>query len=849
MTNDLTISDQAAYDMQASWRGSVLQVLPAAALLLPLFYIQLPARIFLPIHVVVEILCMMLAVHAARVSARSYPEYRVLGPTLAAIVIATVVLDMLHVWYMPWNDMAPGDTAKAVHLWLASRLGFVFLIIGMPVLQKNDGVGQWVCRGLGITVSAFAVLVIVLVMAKPEILPAVELPHDRMQKLRAAVEYALAGASLLAANVFLSRARGGHECLWCIGIIFFAALCEWWLTLMFGASVMSFPLACATSTIGFMLAYFALFISRERNAAVHDIAGHERRRNHLFWMVKKRGAIGDARVLLDASIDPVFFVDMEGHIIDVGRATENVTGMSRRELLGKPLTSCFCEPDQVVDALRQVFRVGEVRDRTLAIQHKREWRTEVICSMTLYRAFGDMPQGALVVARDMTELRQYETQLLFQATCDALTALPNRLVFRERLARAMNKVDREGGAIGVMFIDLDNFKDVNDTLGHAVGDELLQTIAIHLSEDLLAGRTVARMGGDEFAVLIEHVADMQALENLAHLLRQAICKPRMLYDHEVAITCSIGITLYPNDGKDIDSVLRNADTAMYKAKEDGKNRCHHFTAEMNDRICRRVEIGNCLRHAMEGSELSLRYQPRASLAHGGIVGVEALLRWQSTTLGTVSPGEFIPIAESSGMIVQIGEWVLREACLQARQWHVQSGKEVSVAVNLSARQFRDVDIIRTISAVLDQSGLSPHLLEVEITESMLMHDVERVANTLAALKNIGIRIAVDDFGTGYSSLNYLKTFPLDYLKIDRSFINDVTHDANDEAIVRAMIAMSHSLGLAVIAEGVETAEQLAFLIAHGCDEIQGYFFSEPLPKDDALTLIMQSRKLECGAIK
>jgi diguanylate cyclase (GGDEF)-like protein/PAS domain S-box-containing protein len=849
MRDESTIATSPAGSTRCSWRDDLLPVLPVVMALCPLFYIQLPQDAFLMAHSLVEMISMVLAVYAGYRAARLHGAGRpAVFLSLAVAVFSVCALAMAHLWFLAWADgtATQADIAKAVYLWSGSRVGYACLLIGMPLLQSGRSVSRWICRGFGVLLPVATLLLFMFVFSAPDVLSELQLPLSRAQKLRAACEYAFAAVGLLAANVFLRQARQGYECPWSLAVLLLSALCEWWLALMFGANSVSFPLACAGSTAGFILAYFALFVPRER-----EVAGYQTPENsgqlgdRVSTGNRPQAAIGDARILLDAGIDPIFFVDMRGRIIDAGRAAEDATGRSLRELSGKPLPSCFCDPAQVTGALQQAFRDGEVRDRPCTILHRTGRKTEVICSMTLCRERAGMPQGVLIMARDITELRQYETQLLFQATCDALTALPNRLVFRERLARAMAEVDRKGGAVGVVFIDIDNFKDVNETLGHAAGDDLLKTIAMHLNEELLPGYTVARMGGDEFAVLIEHAADGQAAEDLAHLIRRAVGRPRMLDQHEVAVTCSVGITLYPKDGKDVECLLRNADTAMYKAKEEGKNCCSQFTAEMNDRIYRRVEIGNCLRHALKSSELSLHYQPRVSLAEGEIVGMEALLRWQSAELGPVSPGEFIPIAEGSGLIVPIGEWVLRKACMQARQWQRQTGKQVNVAVNLSARQFRDVDVVRTIDAALAQSGLSPGLLEIELTESMLMHDVKRVAHTLAALKEVGIRIAVDDFGTGYSSLNYLKTFPLDFLKIDRSFINDITHDVNDEAIVRAMIAMSHSLGIKVIAEGVETREQLAFLLDQGCDEIQGYYFSKPLPENEAMASIVESRHLNC----
>jgi diguanylate cyclase (GGDEF)-like protein/PAS domain S-box-containing protein len=543
-----------------------------------------------------------------------------------------------------------------------------------------------------------------------------------------------------------------------------------------------------------------------------------------------------ARGLLDACPDPMLIVDMRRRITDINRAVEDMTGCGRGRIIGTDLLEWFTQGEVVADLVLRALHEGQVCNHPLAVRHRSGRLTEVLCSVTIHRDHTRTAVGAFIAARDVTELRQYETQVSFQATCDALTALPNRLLFRERLSRAIKRADSRSISVGLMFIDLDNFKDINDTLGHAVGDELLKGTANRLADVLRTTETAARMGGDEFAIMVEDASDPAAMAQLANKLREVIAWPHYIEGREVTITCSIGITRHPLDGSGVDTLLSNADAAMYRAKEEGRNTFRHFSPEMNGTIRRRLDISNCLRRAIRIPEFSLHFQPRAELAGGRLVGVETLLRWQSADLGTVPPSEFIPVAENNGLIVPIGEWVLYEACRQAAQWRHTTAGPLNVAVNLSARQFRDTDIVRTVSRVLESTGLPASMLELELTESALMHDVERVSHTLDRLKEIGVRIAVDDFGTGYSSLSYLKSFPLDYLKIDRSFINDIPHDANDRAIVRAIIAMAHSLGIKVIAEGVETTEQLEFLADLHCDEVQGYLLCKPAP----------ARELEAG---
>ena len=424
--------------------------------------------------------------------------------------------------------------------------------------------------------------------------------------------------------------------------------------------------------------------------------------------------------------------------------------------------------------------------------------------------------------------RKAESNLTFFANHDALTSLPNRFMFNERLTQALARAHRQVKMVAVLFIDLDRFKIINDTLGHDAGDRLLIDLAVQLRACLRENDTLARQGGDEFVVLIEDLADPNQVTGIAQKILETVAETRVLGGQEFNITASIGISVYPDEGADLQTLLKNADIAMYRAKEQGKNNFQFYSAEMNQHTFERLALETSLRRAIERQEFLLHYQPKTELRSGRITGVEALVRWKHPELGMVSPAQFIPLAEETGLIGPIGDWVLRTACVEARQWITQSASEISVAVNLSARQFAREDLAESITAVLSESGLEPRFLEIEITESTVMYDAKRAARVLQQLKDMGIRVAIDDFGTGYSSLGYLKRFPIDSVKIDRSFILDIPHDHDDVAITRAVIAMAHSLRLKVIAEGVETEEQYQFLRNHDCDEMQGYYFSEPI---------------------
>ena len=432
---------------------------------------------------------------------------------------------------------------------------------------------------------------------------------------------------------------------------------------------------------------------------------------------------------------------------------------------------------------------------------------------------------------------QAEEAVKFVAMHDSLTQLPNRMMFNQRLELALRDAERKGGALAVMFIDLDRFKVINDTLGHESGDLLLREVALRVSDNLRAGDTVARLGGDEFVVLLEDASNPAAIVRVAEKLISALTESYVIAGREVHVTASIGISSFPADAQDMRSLLKFADIAMYRAKEQGRNTFQFYSDQFNVHSVERLTLESQLRGALERDELVVHYQPVIDAATGRISGMEALVRWQHPEAGLLAPGHFIDIAEETGLVVPIGAWVLSRACAQQRAWVEQGLPPVRVAVNLSPRQFLHRHLIDDILKVLEETRADTSCLELEITESTVMHNAQRAAALLAQLKEMGIRVAIDDFGTGYSSLAYLKRFPIDSLKIDRSFVADVPDDAGNTAITQAIMAMAHSLGLKVIAEGVETEEQLAFLRSHGCDELQGYFFSKPVSADAATAML------------
>lgn len=442
----------------------------------------------------------------------------------------------------------------------------------------------------------------------------------------------------------------------------------------------------------------------------------------------------------------------------------------------------------------------------------------------------------------MLDIREEAVERIsYLAQYDVLTNLPNRNLFRDRLEQAMMRAQRNETLVALMFIDLDRFKEINDTLGHPVGDQVLQKVAERLKHFLRDVDTIARLGGDEFTIVLEGVHDVPQIATAAQKVRDALVQPLLVDDREIFVSASIGISIYPFDVEEIDALLKNADIAMYQAKQDGGDAYHFFEAEMNAHTFEHLELEGRLRRALARNQFTLHYQPQVSIANGRIIGAEALLRWHDEELGMIAPARFIPLAETTGLIVPIGEWVLHTACAQNKAWQDAGCAPIPIAVNLSPRQFRQANLLEKITQTLEQTGLHPNYLELEITESTIMHQAEKTIGLLEQLHAMGVRLSVDDFGTGYSSLSYLKRFPVHKLKIDQSFVRDINLDPDDAAIVTAVIAMARSLNVLTIAEGVETEEQLAFLDALKCAEYQGYYFAKPMPADEFCALLRRNQ--------
>ena len=560
-----------------------------------------------------------------------------------------------------------------------------------------------------------------------------------------------------------------------------------------------------------------------------------------------------ASVTLDSIADAVISTDRSGTITYINVAAARLTGWSREEACGHPA-------EDVLNLINSTTREPVTNPIAKAIRERKHCELSANCILVrndlqeiaiedstapIYDRRGRVT-GAVIVFRNIgpTQSAMAE-QMTYQAHHDALTGLPNRALLNDRIANAISRAERTKSSFGVFFLDLDNFKNINDSLGHSLGDELLKSVARALQKCVRASDNICRYGGDEFVVLCADDNSSENATQIAEKITSALALPHVVLQHEFHTTVSIGISTYPADGQDAETLIKNADIAMYRAKRSGGSGYRFFDKIMNQDASERHAVETDLRRALSNQELVLYYQPKVNLKSGVITGVEALIRWQHPQRGLVPPAQFINIAEESGLILPIGLWVLEEGCKQAKAWLDAGLGPVSMAVNVSALQFRNNNFIEDVKRILSGTGLNPRLLELEMTEGLLMASSEYTKETLRKLKETGVQLAVDDFGTGYSSLNYLQEFPIDVLKIDQSFVNGIAETEGKRIIVTAVIGMGTNLRYKVIAEGIETREQLEFLKAEGCEDGQGYFFSRPVPAAECTRLLESGIENAC----
>jgi diguanylate cyclase (GGDEF)-like protein/PAS domain S-box-containing protein len=553
------------------------------------------------------------------------------------------------------------------------------------------------------------------------------------------------------------------------------------------------------------------------------------------------------RSIFENAVEGIYQTSPEGHYLNFNPALAQIYGYDSVQELAR----------EISDIQKQLYVDQDKRDEFIALMtahgHIKNFEAQVYCKhgeiiwiSENAREVRDA-QGKLMfyegTVEDITERRNYQQQIEYQATHDALTGLPNRTLLSDRLQQYIGIADRYDSKVAIAFIDLDQFKIINDSMGHHAGDELLKTMADRLSGCVRESDTVVRLGGDEFVLLLTGLNKIEDISESMQRVMVAVANPCHIEERDFIVSCSIGISIYPDDGRDTSTLLKFADSAMYKSKQSGRNTFQFYTEELNKLLMERVDMEYRMRLALKNEEFLLHYQPKLDFATGKICGAEALIRWQPPGQSMISPASFIPIAEETGLIEDIGRWVLRAACRQAVKLKELYGIALPIAVNVSPRQFRQSGLVQSVREVLAETSLDPSCLELEITESSLVHDTGSFIKTLHELKSLGVKLAIDDFGTGYSSMAYLKDFPVDRLKIDQVFVSHLETEPSNIAILKAIIALGHSLGMKVIAEGVETAYQQAFLHGIGCDELQGYFFSKPLPTEN-FELLMTNQQLQ-----
>lgn len=749
--------------------------------------------------------------------------------TIGVFSLAVVLIDLAHTLSyagMP-NLVTQSGPEKAINFWLAGQLlTSIGLLVVAVVPARHWSSRSWY-SGVAVTVL-LAGVVWWVGMFHPEWLPRTFVEGRGLTQIKVVSEYALSAVFFLATILLLLRARRERstEIAWLTAAAWTLVLAELFFTVYVSVTDSFNLVGHVFKVIAALMVYRAVFA-----------AGVQRPRQQLAT----ESAL--LRSLVDAIPDLISFTDSDGRYRGVNRAFTARTGIEESEVLGQSPDALVADDPALVHRTRE-----DTMSENGATRRFEEWipdRTGAAALFDTVRTpyFGGQGErlGIIEVSRDVTAQRQAEQRIEELALFDQLTELPNRFRFLQELHDALAGAESSGTPHAVVYVDLDDFKTINDTLGHRVGDVILTETARRLQRVVGPDDLVARMGGDEFSVLLCGAGPVEA-GRFAERLIEAIDDPFVLDDYELSITPSVGIALYPSDGVDVEELTRCADAAMYQAKRDGRDTFRFFTDEVRDQTARRLRLLTALRRAVPDGELRLHYQPQVDLRTRETVGVEALVRWQHPELGLLGPREFIDLAEDSGIILAIGDWVLRTAIADVLAWDAAGLPPLTLAVNLSAVQFMQADLPEEIAAILASTGFPPRRLEIELTETVAMRNPEAAAATIEELHASGLRIAIDDFGTGYSSMAYLKRFRIDRLKIDQSFVFGLGITPGDEAIVDAVIKLGHALHFEVIAEGVESETQRDFLISHGCDHMQGFHACRPLPSDDLIAFLQPVRE-------
>ncbi|HUH58614.1 MAG TPA: EAL domain-containing protein [Candidimonas sp.] len=796
---------------------AVLAIGMAAVLATPFPNQALPAT-YLAVHTAMEIFAVIVAAMIFSVGWHSFngdmPRSIVI---LSSAFLGVALLDLGHllsVSGMP-DFITPSSVQKGIEFWLAARFLAAAALVTVALLPRFRS--ETLRRPSTSIAAVLTITAIVywLVLFQPGTLPATFVEGQGLTQFKVAVEYLLTVMYLLAALLLLPRAvrTRRRKTSYLTASAAIMAMSEVFFSVYTHGNDVYHALGHVYKMLAYGFLYWAIFVDameepyKRLKRSEQSLAQSE----HKF------------RSLLEVAPDAMLLIDPAGNVSMMNAMAEEVFRGNRDAVVGlaaETLIPRWEGDQQLPEIMCQRMQGG--------------WFPAEV-------NWGELKTDAgvtsIAVVRDISERNRLQQLLVDQLTHDALTGLPNRQLIVGKLEEALAHARFSQSMVAVLFVDIDFFKKINDTFGHTSGDEVLRECVNRLSNVLPSGDTLARQGGDEFLVLQKDIKSGHEAAVLADKLLSCLRDPFHIQGQEVFLGASIGITLFPDDDTDEEGLLHRAHVAMSSVKKDMRNAYRFYTSDMDENLRDRLEMESYLHHSIKNNELLLHYQPKVTFSTGVMVGVEALVRWHHPVLGLVPPGRFIPLAEECGLIGSIGMWVLKEACNQAQEWRRQGLPPIRVSVNLSARQFQEATLATQVAQVLAQTGLDPACLELEITEGTVMQDTKAAIAALQALKRLGVALSIDDFGTGYSSLSYLKQFPIDVLKIDRSFVQNVTHDQNDAAITRAIVALAHGLDLAVIAEGVETLEQANFLKLNGCDEMQGFYFSRPVPADQLASIL------------